>query len=230
MVTSGSLQRLRLVGFGTLFLIGVSLAGCDESTMVSVEPKLDRLPGVHPIPLSVGVYSSPDMRNYTHSANLNLPMLPGLAFLGEFDRTWYLSVGRATVPVLNETFARVFKEGTVLEEMPITTPGADGLNAVIEMKITNVVVKVLANRLLPEAFVRITCEFALYAPDGDLVAVWEVIGRGREEAWWPFASKRQLIATAATASLHDAATQLMTGVRRVPEVNAWFVQLGVVKA
>ena len=191
-----------------VLLAAVISAGC--VSYVPPEPVLVREPRPEPVPLRIGVYYSPDFRSFTYRDHLT-------------DTEWIL--GKPSVQLLHEALTLLFIE-VVEMPRPGSGPSLPGdLAGIIEPRIVSAAVEYpYTNKELQSGvivqLVHVTYGFTVYSPSGEPVASWNVTGRGDE----PIAN---LLAAESTVkrnfenAMRDAAWQLTSGFREIPEVRRW---------
>jgi hypothetical protein len=189
-------------------LLGAFLVvlGCAHS--IPMKGVLETPPAVGKIPLNVGVYYSPEFRNYKHEGARG------------GDR-WEFPLGSASVSLFDRVFSETFISTMTVESRPPLS--GSKLDAVIEPRI--------------EAFdfnipylktgtytAEITYRFTIHSIKGDPVTSWTVQGSaakrgqaGFEFARWP--------GEAADLAMQDAATKFMKGFYDVPGLQRWIKEI-----
>lgn len=200
----------RLAVLLALFAAAALASGCAHA--IPLTPTMSRPPTVRQVPLAVGVFYSPEFRNYTHSG-----------WRGG-DR-WDFPLGEASVKLFDQAFPIMFESLVPVSSRPPLAPDGRKLAAVIEPKIEGF------DFNLP--FIKtgtysaeITYRFTLHSMEGEPFASWTVKGVGAKPGQFGFEFARWP-GEAADLAMQDAATKLVTGFWDVPEVRLWLRKSGV---
>ena len=146
------LRRSRGAGLVVMLL----LAGCTET--ITAKTVTLPTPLIEPLPVTVGVYDSPELLTSEPTARLM-----------NRDTTYKLSVGPAAAAMLERVFAAMFERAVVVASRPPLPAGGSDVAAVIEPAITFAV--------SPD-FISISIYLTLYAPDGASLMLWLASGTG----------------------------------------------------
>lgn len=199
MVAKQLYKRVRVFLLLGTFLV---VLGCTHS--IPMKGVLGTPPAVERIPLKVGVYYSPEFRNYKHEGSRG------------GDR-WDFPLGSASVSLFDRVFPETFISTMTVESRPPLS--GIKLDAVIEPKIEGFDFGIPFLKTGTYT-AEITYRFTLYSLKGDPVASWTVRGSGAkrgqigfEFARWP--------GEAADLAMQDAATKFMNGFSDVTEVQRW---------
>ena len=155
MSARGKFQTVGLLGLLGLLIIAIALSGC--SATIQLNPTVDHLPSVSKIPLSVGIYYSPELRSYKYENDL-----PGCKVA---------PLGQASVTLFERLFPMMFHSAVTLESRQDLLSNKTNLSLVIEPDIENA--ECTWSR---GAYLRITYHFTLYSPNGEALAYWGVMG------------------------------------------------------
>jgi hypothetical protein len=187
-----------------ILVAAVISAGCVWSVP---EPVLVREPRPETIPLRIGVYYSPEFRNFTYRHHFS-------------DTAWIL--GKPSVQLFHEALTLLF-----IEVVEVPRPGSgqtlrDDLAGVIEPRIVSADAVYTSDEHTQKeralvSPVHITYGFALSSPRGERVASWEITGRGEEPDWNPLKRNFGL-------AMREAAWNFTSGFRDVPEVQRWLAE------
>ncbi len=144
--------------------VGVLLGGCAATT--TLKPTVDHLPSVARAPVSVGVYYSPEFRNYKQD--------------GSDDGKWPFSysIGPASVTLFQQLLPRLFKDVVQVDSRPPLAAEGRELAGVIEPSIE----KVHLRQVRLNLWAKVTYRFTVYAPDGERLASWTVTGEGLKKS------------------------------------------------
>jgi hypothetical protein len=195
-----------------VLVVAATLAGCVFSVP---EPMVVREPKPEQLPLQVGVYFSPELRNFTYRHHLT-------------DTAWIL--GKPSVGLLSDALGLLFTS-VVEVAQPGSSPSQRGdLAAIIEPRITSAGVVYWSSQHIDRGTavqpVHVTYSFTMYTSGGQRLALWEVNGRGEAPNANPLAG----VATAKRNFEHamrEAAWKFTSGFRDVPEVRRWLEERGV---
>jgi len=196
-----------------LLLLGVTTGGCVWSVP---EPVLVREPRLEPIALSVAVYYSPEFRHFTYRHHVT-------------DTAWIL--GKPSMRLFNEALPLLFTEVVESPQPGSTGSLRSGVAGVIEPTIVSAgysyPILDSARRADRVCFqLHMTYRFTLYSPRGERVASWDISGED-------CAPEQNPLATLNTRKLsfeqvmREAAWNLISGFRDVPDVRRWLDAQGV---
>ena len=185
------LHRTLGAGLAAMLLV----AGCTET--ITAKTVTLPTPLIEPLPVTVGVYYSPELR--TNEPTVRLPKR--CPWCG--SSMYKLSVGPAAAAMLERVFAAMFERTVVVASRPPLPAGGSDVAAVIEPAITFNVGR---------DFISIGIYLTLYAADGASLKSWSASGTGP--------------GTDAAAALRDAAAVIMTEFAAQPEVKEWLSSIG----
>jgi hypothetical protein len=183
------------------------LAGCPYATP---EPQLMRGPRLDPVPLRIGVYFPPELRDFTYRHHTT-------------DTAYVL--GKPSVRLLKEALTFLFVE---VVESPLPGSGSGlpaGLAGVIEPRIISAGFK-FPSPGSPSFPSHVTYGFTLYSSRGEPVKSWEAAGRRREPLGNPLTPVSTVKRSFALA-MQDAVLEFTSGFRDIPEVRRWLDKQGV---
>ena len=180
--------------------VGVLLGGCLPP--ITLKPTVDHLPSVAQVPVSVGVYYSPEFRNYEYAWQPYEIIKPEL-----------YSIGPASVTLFQQLLPKLFKEVVQVDSRPPLAAEGRELAGVIEPSIE----KVHLRHVRMNLGAKVTYRFTVYAPDGERLASWTVTGEGHKMS----PSYRGNNDPAVELAIEDAATKFMTSLDEVPEAKRW---------
>lgn len=203
----GKFRTLRLSGPLRLLVIAILFSGCGTTT-VALKPTVDHLPGASKIPISVGVYYSPELRSYKYEVGSHLQWCKVGASL------YVLPIGQASVILFERLFPVMFRNAITLETPP-TAKSSESL--VIEPDIENVECSTWPQGVNPLKF-EITYHFTLYSSKGEASGYWNVTGRGEYQGG-VFTDLETIIGNAADLAMEDAARNIATEFRDIPAVT-----------
>lgn len=186
---------------------------------VSLNPKVDPLPMIKPIPLDVGVYFSPEFRSYEYRYE-------GYKISGEPGDKESFAIGEASVDLFNQLFQGMFKSTVEVQQRPTLSSSGMKLAGVIEPNIEEF--KLTKSQEQPRRRrryrVQLTYRFTVYAPDGKISVFW-VSGRGRSTDR-RFATTGKIYGEATDEAMKDAGKRFATRFLKIPEIQQWLESIG----
>ena len=198
MSARGKFQTVGLLELLRLLVIAILLSGC--ATTVPLKPTVDHLPSISKIPLSVGIYYSPELRSYKYENDL-----PGCKVA---------PLGQASVTLFERLFPMMFHSAVTLESRQDLLSNKTNLSLVIEPDIENA--ECTWSR---GAYLRITYHFTLYSPNGEALAYWGVMGWGMAEFQVVLYGPSPVSRKAAELAMEDAASKIAIQFGEIPAVK-----------
>lgn len=216
-VRPGSGPLRRTVAY-VAFSVAMSFAACS----VTPNPVLIREPRPQQLPLRIGVHYPHDLRTFSYQQK-GSPRVLMTSF----------SLGEPSVRLLHDALTLLFLEVVELSAAP--EPGArgrDDLAAVIEPRITTTS---YSFKTFPGTGVcvgegcvitgaRISYGFTLWRSEGTPLASWVVSGTGGPGVGATLGAK---VGSSFEQAMRDAAWNLTSGIRDVPEIHSWLEAQGV---
>lgn len=193
-----------------LVLLVASLAGCTHA--IPLKPTLEQPPAVRQVPIAVGVYYSPEFREYRHVGS-------------RMGDRWDFAVGPASVTLLDRALSMIFESVVPVAGRPPLAGGPGTLAGVIEPAIEEFDFS-LPFLKTGTYSAEIAYRFTVFSPGGEPVAAWSVRGRGDKPGQMGFEFARWP-GEAADLAMQDAAMKLVQDFGEVPEVRLWLRRLGV---
>ncbi len=195
----------------------VLLSGC--SSMVPLNPKIDRSSSTFQIPFSVGVYYAPGFRVYEHQFYIG--QHPGFNVLP----------GKASIELFDEIFQIMFKKAVPVISRPPLPPGSPNVVAVIEPKIEKFELGLRTQtifRINNTYDAEITYRFILYTPEGNQIVsstytANETIIASTFHVAKPGGEVTNVV-------MQEAAKKFMSDFPNLPQVQQWIRQAGVADA
>ncbi|HTN73445.1 MAG TPA: hypothetical protein VMO00_20350 [Methylomirabilota bacterium] len=181
-----------------ILIISLFLGGCSAQ----IEPVLTRRPLVEPLPVSVGVYFSPEFRGYRSHCDAWL--------CPEYD------VGPPNVALFELLFAGLFKDVVILDATPTVHSN---------LKVDGIFVPEISYLKADAPPAQITYRFTLRYASAEasgaleVESVWEVEG----SAW----SGASFVSELVRLAMRDAAAKFVKGFRGEPVVRSWLKQVGI---
>ncbi len=203
----GSGRGATLARWGLLIIAIPALPACITAKSVSlkVDPRF-LPPSPIQVPLTVGVYHSPEFSHYEHSALLTEQML-------------IFPVGKASVELLEGLYPTLFARTVKLTRRAPLPTGAPPIAAVLETNIDTFAIKArpfVGNRTL--CWAEIIYRFNVYTPGGQQLFSWRVRGVGERSG---LQHQSGLFTEAVELAMRDAAERFQTSFFDVPEARRW---------
>jgi hypothetical protein len=186
--------RLMIRSLLQMIVVSLVATGCSGQ----IEPVLTRRPLVEPLPLSVGVYFSPEFRAYRTKCDA--------WFCPEYD------IGPPSVALFEMLLAGLFREVQIIEfEPPIS----------VDLKIDGILAPAITSATYQVGGVaQMIYTIRLYDPAGMEVVAWEVSGTSSPEAAF-------LGGPALRLAMRDAGAKFVKGIGQEPLIKAWLKRAGV---
>jgi len=197
-----------------LLMVAVVLSGCTFNHVSELRPSLDNSTVKEKLPLVVGVYYSPQFRDYEQA---RLKMV----------HRWIVPVGKASVTLFDKAFSILFDGVVLVEGIPTPAKRNDKVAAVIEPSIEEFDFELpLA---LGDYTADVTYRITLRNSDGTGFASWTVEGHGRQGVGLGYLTHATPIGQVTDAAMQEAMRKFVDGFREVPEVRAWLRQSGLLR-
>ena len=206
---------LKLPGHLKFLAFAILLANC--ATTVALNPKVDRLPSLPKIPLSVGVYYSPELRSYMYESVHMYASDNWLPF--SLCRGIVLPLGQAGATLFERLFPIIFDAAVTIETRASILPSKPSL--IIEPDIE----EVQCTRNDKATHVHITYYISLYSPSGEALGYWSVTGRGETKERF-FEGANSMAAKAAELAMEDAAGKMAIQFWNIPAVQRLLKEKG----
>ena len=196
-----------------LFIVSfLALAACETFT-ADLKPTAPRPEGVVTIPVSVGVYYSPETLDFTHLYE----------WYGDFGgrEVYAFPLGRPRRLVFDDALSMMFREAVPVDRLPTVEDGGPSIAGVVEVGVDAVQVSGLPV-ITFTSWAEITYKFSLFSADGSKLATWRVTGVAEKtQESLPWGRPHSAIIEAVEFAIQDAAAKFMTHFRDVPEVRRW---------
>jgi hypothetical protein len=186
-----------------VLVFNIFITGCAHTVDVTGEfPE----PVIEPLPLTVGVRYSTELRSYVHVED---PIL---------DSEWTIRLGEANLSMFRTLFAAMF--ATVVE-LDATMPGegAEGVDAIIEPKLEDLEFMVPQQSGNDQYTVWLRYNLRILKPNGQLIGDWRVTAYGQEDEGAMGMGDEDAMHEAAITALRDAATNIIIGFTSAPGVK-----------
>lgn len=199
-------NSLRASGIGVAAL---TLAGCASAVVVESEFPV---PLVDPVPVSIGLYYEPELRDFIHAEALPR------------SSTWTIDLGDANLAMLDPLFDTLFQSTRELEILPPSANDAADLDGVLSSALQQFQFDVpRSNR---DEFVEVWLQYRLelVEPNGDVVLEWEVPGYGKAEI---DGNREDAVHRASIVAMREAGALISTKFTQQPAVSAWLAAKGI---
>jgi len=200
------------------FFLGIAcilISGCTYTHVSRLDIKLDHIPYAPRIPLAVGIYYSPEFRNYelSHSGG---------------PHQWVVPIGNASTKLFRQILPMVFDFVTLVEQRPPHSKPTPFSIAIIEPRIEDF------DFTFPFVFfpfanytAEITYRFILYSMDGTPYTSFAITGYGERTWGFDYLTHATPIGEATEYALQDVVKKLLTDFHNIPEVKRWLIHNGV---
>jgi hypothetical protein len=193
-------NSLRTPGLAAVAIIS---AGCTSAVVVESEfptPLVDELP------ISIGLYFEPRLRDFIHAESL-----PRSA-------TWTIDLGDANLAMLNPLYREMFRTTREFADFPPMPNEAATVDGVLSSTLQQFQFDV--PRTTRDEFVEVWIQYRLQLlkPDGEVVVEWEVPGYGKAEI---DGSREDAVHRASITAMREAGARISTQFRLQPQVSDW---------
>jgi len=197
-----------------LLTFAVVLSGCTFNHVSELRPSLDNSTVTEKLPLAVGVYYSPQFRDYEQAR-------------WKWFHRWIVPVGNASVTLFDKAFPMLFDDVVPVEGIPTPAKRSDKVVTIIEPSIEEFDFDLpLA---LGDYTADITYRITLRNSDGTGFASWTVEGHGKQGVGLGYLTHATPIGQVTDAAMEEAMRKFVEGFREVPEVRAWLRQSGLLR-
>ena len=197
-----------------ILISSLLLNGC--TAHISISPVLERRPLVQPLPLTVGVYFSPEFRAYQGKNTCNDREVALRIIIQPRNCSFDYDLGPPSVAMFELILAGMFESTVTIETLSPPPASNSGIAGIIEPRITDL------NIISEGDFASdITYQITLYSPVGVEIGTWQVVGNGRKEGLEEFIFLRGRAGELVRLAMRDAATTFIKGFRQEPVVKRW---------
>lgn len=183
-------------------LAAAALAGCTSAVVVESEFPT---PLVQTLPVSIGLYYDPELRDFIHAEALPR------------SSTWTIDLGDANLAMLNPLYGTMFAATQELSD-----PGPAGRPAGIDGVLSSTLQQFQFDvpRSSRDEFVEVWLQYKLelQKPDGELVIEWEAIGYGKAEI---DGNREDAVHRASIVAMREAGAVIATRFAEQPPVADW---------
>lgn len=192
-----------------LGVAALTLAGCASAVVVESEFPV---PLVDAVPVSMGLYYEPQLRDFIHAEALPR------------SSTWTIDLGDANLAMLEPLFGTLFQSTREVDVLPPPPNEAAGLDGVLSSALQQFQFDVpRSNR---DEFVEVWLQYRLelVEPNGDVVFEWEVPGYGKAEIE---GNREDAVHRASIVAMREAGAVISTKFTQQPAVSAWLAAKGM---
>ncbi|MFQ5775428.1 MAG: hypothetical protein ACE5GS_12980 [Kiloniellaceae bacterium] len=200
-----------------LSFLSLAVTGCTFQVPVEALETVDRPAGKEEIPLTMGVFYSPEFLSYEHKQTI------GGGHKLRFE------IGQSSADHFDQVFLALFRDIKIVSRRPPLAPTGPRVDAVIEPRFESVAIHD------PSLFgwagtwdVRLTYLFTLFTIKGEPLASWTITGVGQNKKGidWTGMGGSNIAGEAASRALRDAGEKFLDGFAQVPEVRRWLQERG----
>ena len=211
---SGRLATFVLAGV----MIVISLAGCNYTP--PIDAKLETSPAVEPLPITLGVYYPPELRDFHRSHNMG----------GSTGITIEYFLGPPSISLFDQVLAGMFTRTVPVTVDPARLSGNPDVAAVIVLRIDRFQPYYSAGNVSPIEFIHeaIVYRATLFSPEGHPFADWTVRGLASDN--FSASPSGTPAGDVVAMAMREAAAKFVAGFRQQPEVAKWLADLGLAPA
>ena len=183
--------------------LGAALAGCASAVVVESDFPT---PLVETLPLAVGLFYEPELKNFIHAEALPR------------SSTWTIDLGDANVAMLKPVYEAMFASTREFEQVSPTSPETATVDAILTSALNRFEFDV--PRTSRDQFVEVWLEYRLELrdPSGLVLIDWPVAGYGKAEI---DGSREAAVQRAAIVAMREAGARISTEFVALPEVQDW---------
>ena len=188
--------------------------------VVPINANLPPRPLIETLPVTIGVYYSPEFSTHTHE---EMKVIEGDTIRYKFD------LGFKSALLFDQVFSSMFEKIIFVEKRPPLGPVGLELAAIIEPSIEEIRISAVRHsRNYKRSLVIITYRIALYSTNGVRLASYSLEGTGESR---PSASiGRKSFGEATHFAMRDAAAKFMAGFQDQQGIREWFEDIGLLSS
>ncbi len=211
-------ERGRIVNFRAAWMVSLLgwaiLGGLLSSCTITPKPDLAVLEPVKAIPRNMGIYFSPDFKQYEFRYE-------GFKTTGDPGDKATFAIGAASVGLLQKVFQGLFSHTETVAKRPPPIGGTRTLDGVIEPNIEAFTLSSAKEQPRRDRRyrTRLTYRFTLYTRDGKIAVFW-VSGYGSRMGR-TLATDNKIYEEATDDAMKNLAKSLTAEFSNIPEVQAW---------
>lgn len=201
MLAAAKRNSLRVAAGATA--LGLALAGCASAVVVESDFPT---PLVETLPLAVGLYYEPELKDFIHAEALPR------------SSTWTIDLGDANVAMLQPLYDAMFASTREFEQLSPTSPETSTVDAILTSALNRFEFDV--PRTSRDQFVEVWLEYRLELrdPSGLVLIDWPVAGYGKAEI---DGSREEAVQRAAIVAMREAGAKISTEFLTQPAVQDW---------
>jgi hypothetical protein len=179
------------------------LAGCASAVVVESEFPT---PVVESLPLAVGLFYEPELRDFIHAEALPR------------SSTWTIDLGDANVAMLEPLYQAMFSSTRAIDTLPPSDSDAASVDAILSSALNRFEFDV--PRTSRDQFVEVWLQYRLELrdPSGAVLIDWPVEGYGKAEI---DGSRESAVHRAAIVAMREAGARISTEFLNQPAVQNW---------
>lgn len=190
----------------SILIFALLVVGCTHYAVV--DAKLESPPLVERLPLTVGVFFSPEFESYVHTAQI-----------GEGPSVAIIPVGQPSIALFDQIFDSMFERSARVDSRGPLPHTAQNLDGVIEIALDSFVAGYGAG-----GRVTIKLQVTVYDSSGQTIVSWPVIGTGEEKY---FHELFQTFGLETERAIRNAAGNFIIDFYDKPEITRWLESAGV---
>lgn len=193
-------SSLQTCGLG---IVALTAAACTSAVVVESEFPT---PLIETVPVSVGLYYEPELRDFIHAEALPR------------SSTWTIDLGDANVAMLDPLYATMFATTREVQDLPPSPTITAGVDAVLSSGLEAFQFDVPSTTR--DEFVEVWLQYRLQLlrPDGDVVIEWQVPGYGKAEI---DGNREDAVHRASIVAMREAGARISTQFIQQPAVSDW---------
>jgi hypothetical protein len=190
---------IRIAGTGVLVL---GIGACTSAVVVQSDFPA---PLVEPLPVAVGLFYEPKLRNFIHAEALPR------------SSTWTIDLGDANLAMLDPIYRSMFSRTQEFSDLPPSPTEAASVDAVLTSTLEQFQFDV--PRSSRDEFVEVWLQYRLQLlDDGVLIVEWLVPGYGKAEI---DGNREEAVQRAAIVAMREAGALISTEFSQQPDVKSW---------
>ena len=183
-------------------MLALSVSGCTSAVVVASEFPT---PLVEPLPISVGLFYEPKLRNFIHAEALPR------------SSTWTIDLGDANLAMLDPLYRTMFTSTREIEDLPPSPAEDASIDAVLTSTLEDFQFDV--PRASRDEFVEVWLQYRLrLLEDGNLISEWLVNGYGKAEI---DGNREDAVHRASIVAMREAGARISTEFSQQPNVKNW---------
>lgn len=196
----------------SLCICGLGVAACALAACTSavvVESDFPT-PLVDTLPISIGLYYDPDLRDFIHAESLPR------------SSTWVIDLGDANLAMLDPLYGTMFETTREISDLPLSPVEAATVDGVLASTLN--VYQFDVPRTTRDEFVEVWLQYRLQLldSDGTVVIDWDVEGYGKAEI---DGKREEAVHRASVVAMREAGARISTQFTKQPAVSDWLKEI-----